>query len=334
VYNKSIIYEIEGTIMFGIEKLLEKILNRQNIPKEKREEFNIKTKYVHGLLFYNSYFDKLAAALSRDTIAFIVGGWIRDRLLNRPLSNKIDIDFIVTTDPFEIVKNFAPIVNGSVFKFEKETTVASVIFFEGDTKYRFDFSYMDVSDILNSDLDFNEKELKIVDRLNKNLLDRDFTINAMAILFDDAIGLGASQTILFDPSNGLEDIQSGIVRPVSLENIKKDPVRILRGYRIAQEIDFEIDANFEKWVKENKSLLRTSPVERVRDEILKIYDKDKSYSTLEKLIKSGILTEVVPQIKEMLNKKDLENYHKYDLMTHSLKTLEYLEEFLKKKKIL
>jgi len=320
--------------MFGIEKLLEKIFNRQNLPKEQREEFDIKTKYVHGLLFYNSYFDKLAGALSRDTIAFIVGGWIRDRLLNRPIGNKIDIDFIVTTDPFEIVKNFQKIVGGDIFKFEKETTVASIIFFEDDLKYRFDFSYMDISDVLNSDLDFQDKELKIVEKVNQNLLNRDFTINAMAVLFDDALGLGASQTVLFDPSGGLEDIQEAVVKPVSYENIKKDPVRILRGYRIAQELDFKIDKDFEKWVEENKSLIKTSPIERIRDEILKIFDKEGSYKTLNKLIEKGLIEEIIPQIEEIIKIKDLEKYHKYDLLNHSLKTVEYLEDYLKKKKIL
>ncbi len=323
--------------MFGIEKLLEKILNRQNTPKEQREEFDIKTKYVHGLLFYNSYFDKLAAALSRETVAFIVGGWIRDRLLNRPLGKKIDIDFIVTTDPFEIVKNFQPIVNGQIFKFEKkevDAVVASIVFFENDIKYRFDFSYMDISDILHSDIDFQSKELKIVERLHENLLNRDFTINAMAVVFDDALGLGASQTILFDPSNGLEDLQAGIVRPISYENIKQDPVRILRGYRIAQELDFDIDKEFEKWIKENKSILKNAPVERVRDEILKIFDKENSYKTLDRLIEKGILQEIIPQLKDMLAHKDKEPLHKYDLITHSKKTLEYLEEYLKKKKVL
>ncbi|RMA97106.1 tRNA nucleotidyltransferase/poly(A) polymerase family protein [Hydrogenothermus marinus] len=308
--------------MFGIEKLLEKILNRQNTPKEKREEFNIKTKYVHGLLFYNSYFDKLAGALSRDTVAFIVGGWIRDRLLNRPVGKKIDIDFVVTTDPFEIVKNFQKVVGGDIFKFEKETKVASIIFFEGDIKYRFDFSYMDISDILNSDLNFNEKELKIVDRLNENLLSRDFTINAMAIVFDDALGLGASQTVLFDPSGGLEDLQAGIIKPISYENIEKDPVRIIRGYRIAQEIDFDIDKDFEKWVKENKSILKNAPIERLRDEILKIFDKEKSYETLDKLLDKHILQEIVPEINEVLNEKE------------SIEVLKNLENYLKKKKVL
>ncbi|WP_457641015.1 CCA tRNA nucleotidyltransferase [Persephonella sp.] len=322
--------------MLGIEKLLEKILHRQNIPKEKREEFDIdiKTKYIHGLLFYNSYFDQVAKALQRDTICFIVGGWIRDRLLNRPIKDKIDIDFLVTTDPFEIVKKLKSILGkGDIFQFEKEKNVATIIFTEENLRYRFDFSYFDISDIMNNpELDFYDKEKAIIERVEQDLLTRDFTINAMAIVFDDALGLGASQTVLFDPSNGLEDIQAGIVRPVSYENIYEDPVRILRGYRISQELDFEIEKEFEKWVKKNKNIIKNSPKERIRDEILKIFDKSNTSATVEKLIKTGIFQEIVPEIEEMIKIKKTGQFHKYDLFDHSLKTLEYMEELLKKKK--
>ena len=310
--------------MFGIEKLLEKILNRQNTPKEQREEFNIDTKYVHGLLFYNSYFDKVASALKRETVAFIVGGWVRDRLLNRDIGNKVDVDILVTTDPWEIVKNLQIIIGkGDIFKFEKETTVASIIFTEGNTRYRFDFSYMDISDILNSDLDFQEKELKIVDKLNENLLTRDFTINAMAILFDDAIGMGASQTILFDPSNGLEDLNEGIIKPISIQNIEKDPVRILRGFRFSQELGFKLDKEFENWIKENKELIKNSPIERVRDELLKIFDKTNTKETIEKLEEIGLLEFIIPQVSSV---KPSEYDNKYNLQA-----LTEFEEYIKKK---
>lgn len=321
--------------MLGIEKLLEKILHRQNIPKEQREEFDldIKTKYVHGLLFYNSYFDHVAKALGKDTVCLIVGGWIRDRLLNRPIKNKVDVDFIVTTDPFEIVKKLKNILGkGDIFSFEKEKDVATIIFYEGQTRYRFDFSYMDISDIMsNPQLDFYDKEKEIIERVNQDLLQRDFTINAMAIVFDDALGMGASQTVLFDPSNGLEDLQTGIIRPVSYENIQKDPVRIFRGFRIAQQLDFELDKEYEKWVKKNKEIVKNSPVERIRDEILKIFEGEGSYKTIEKLISVGVFQQIVPEINEMVKIKNQGELHKYPLLEHSLKTVEYMEDFLKKK---
>ncbi len=322
--------------MLGIEKLLEKLMQRQKMPKDLRGELdiNIKTKYVHGLLFYNTYFDEIVKALGKDTICFIVGGWIRDRLLNRPIKNKVDIDLLVTTEPLDIAKKAKEILGkGNVFQFEKEKKVATLIFEENGIRYRFDFSYLDIKDIMeNKNLDFYDKEKKIIERLEEDLLQRDFTINAMAIVFDDAIGMGATETVLFDPSGGLEDLQAGIVKPVSFENIEKDPVRILRGYRIAQSLEFDLDKEFEKWVKKNKSLLKNSPIERIRDEILKIFDNDETEKTLEKLIKNKLFQEIVPYIDEMIKIKNQGNMHKYDLLTHSLKTVEYMEDFLKKKR--
>lgn len=318
--------------MLSIEKLLNLILQREKQKKEDREELNIEGKFVHGLLFYNSYFDIIAKAFSRGTVVFIVGGWIRDRLLNRPLGDKIDVDFIITENPINVVKKIKDILGkGDYFSFEKEKTVASIVFEEGDIRYRFDFSYLDISDILSSNLDFYEKERKVIERIEEDLLSRDFTINAMAVNFDDVLGLSASQTVLFDPSNGLEDLNNGIVRPISLENIQKDPVRIIRGYRIAQELDFSVEPEFEKWVSKNRELIKNSPIERIRDEILKIYDKEKAYKTLSSLIEKKLLQVIIPEVSLMEKVKKQEKYHKYSLIKHSLKTVEYLEDFLKEK---
>ncbi len=321
--------------MLGIEKLLEKILHRQNIPKEQREEFelDIGTKYVHGLLFYNTYFDQVAKALGKDTVCLIVGGWIRDRLLNRPIKDKVDVDFTVTTDPFMIVKNLKKILGkGDIFQFEKEKNVATIIFYENHTRYRFDFSFLDISDIMeNPDLDFYDKEKAIIQRIDQDLLRRDFTINAMAVVFDDALGMGATQTVLFDPSGGLEDLQKGIVKPVSIENIISDPVRILRGYRIAQQLDFELDKDFRKWVKKNPDIVKNSPKERIRDELLKIFDGERSADVVGSIIKAGIFQKIVPEIEEISKIGKTGDFHKFPLLKHSLKTLEYMEQFLKKK---
>ena len=319
--------------MLGIEKLMEIIFNRENTPKDKREDFDVEGKFIHGLLFYNSYFDKVAKALPKQTVCFIVGGWVRDRLINRPIGNKIDVDFIVTSDPFEIVKNLQKIVGGSIFQFEKEKKVASIVFFEGDVRYRFDFSYLDISDIMSSNADLNEKEKQIIKRIEEDLLKRDFTINAIAVNFDDTLGLGASQTVLFDPSNGLEDLNEGIVRPISFQNIQEDPVRILRGYRIAQEINFKIEKEFDKWVSKNRELIKQSPKERIRDELLKIFDEEGTSETLKTMINKKLLQVVIPEIEEMVKIKRQESYHKYPLIEHSLKTVEYMENFLKKKRI-
>jgi len=89
--------------MFGIDKLLNKIFNKQK--DEKLEDLEIKENYIHGLIFYNSYFDYVAKALPKGSFCFLVGGWVRDRIINRPIGENIDIDFIITADPLQVVNN-------------------------------------------------------------------------------------------------------------------------------------------------------------------------------------------------------------------------------------
>ncbi|NPA13095.1 MAG: CCA tRNA nucleotidyltransferase [Aquificae bacterium] len=312
--------------MLGIERLLEKLFNRRSVPKEEREEISLEdigTKYIHGLLFYNTYFDQLSQVLGKDTVCFIVGGWIRDRMVNLPLGDKVDVDFLITTEPMEVVKRFKKLLGkGEIFQFEKGKPVATIIFEEDGVRYRFDFSLLDISDIMsNPNLDFYDKEKAVIDRLEEDLKKRDYTINAMAVVFDDALGLGASQTVLFDPTGGLEDLQEGIVRPVSLQNIQEDPVRIVRGYRIANQLDFTLEKEFRKWVKENLHLLEKAPKERIRDELLKILEMENSHKILKEMERDGVLQTVIPTLKDV-NKSEL---------NQSIQAVERIEEILKKK---
>ncbi len=290
--------------MFGIEKLLEKIFNKK---KDEQLDLDIKENYIHGLIFYNSYFDYISKALPKSSFCFLVGGWVRDRIINRPIGENIDIDFIVTANPFDVVKNLKKYIDGDIFQFEKEKQVASFIFKEGKYNYRFDFSYLDISDILkNENFDYYQKEEEILKRLYEDLLNRDFTINAIAVNFDDTLSLSASTTVLIDPSNGFKDLQEGIIRPVYFENIKKDPVRVLRGYRLALELNFLIDKEFEKFIKSNPDLIKASPKERIRDEILKIISNENATNTLEKLLENKILKNVIGDIKDLDLYKNLE----------------------------
>lgn len=272
--------------MLSFENFLQKIFSKKRDESIEPSEF--KYTYIHGLIFYNTYFDALGKALPKGSLCFIVGGWVRDRIINRPIGKKVDIDFLVTAPPLEVAKNLKSIVGGSIFQFEKEKTVATLLFDEGEYKYRFDFSYLDISG-MPQNLDFEQKDRYIHDKLVEDLLNRDFTLNAIAVNFDDTSSLCASQTVLIDPTGGYKDIQSGIVRPVSLKNIEKDPVRMIRGYRIASELDFSVDREFDRFVKKNLSLLKVSPKERVRDELIKILNSEKAYNGLKLLKDSGIL---------------------------------------------
>lgn len=277
---------------------------------------------AHGLNFYLSYFDDIARLLPREDYCFVVGGWVRDRLLGEPIGYSVDVDLLVTCSPTKIAKEFAQLIGGSYFEFEKKgllrrPTVATVVLRLGPYRYRFDFSQIKGRDV--------EKALI------EDLKSRDFTANAMAVSIDDILSIGAKQTIIYDPTGGVEDLEKGILRPVSTQNLEEDPVRILRGFRLAVEKDLQLTEDFYQFVKKKAHLLAKAPAERISLELLKILRSERSARVIRDLYEHGILEVIVPEVARLREIKDQGQHHIYPLDEHTLKVLEHLEEVLKEK---
>ncbi len=278
---------------------------------------------LHGLNFYMSFFDEIAKVLERDQLCFIVGGWVRDRILGEPIGYNVDVDLLVTGDPEDIAKRFAQRIGGDFFVFEKKglfikrPVIATVVLNQPPYRYRFDFSQLKGKDM--------EKALE------EDLKERDFTANAIAVNLDDVLSIGAKQTIVFDPTGGIKDLEEGILRPVSLENLKKDPVRILRGFRLSVEKDLSLTPEFRKFARENKHLLRKASPERITQELFKIMKHPKGSWVIRELFEFGLLEEVIPEMAKLREVRDQGYHHIYPLEEHTLKTLEFLEEVLEKK---
>ncbi|AAC07883.1 HDIG domain-containing metalloprotein [Aquifex aeolicus] len=275
---------------------------------------------LHGLNFYLSYFDDVAKVLPREHYCFIVGGWVRDRILGEPVGYNIDVDFLTTADPVELAKNFAKRIGGHFFVFEKRgflikrPTIASVVLHLPPYRYRFDFSPLKGKDL--------EKALI------EDLKERDFTANAIAVNLDDVLSIGAKQTIVYDPTGGIKDLEQGLLRPVSIENLKRDPVRVLRGFRIAIEKNLQLTEDFYEFVKEDPRIVLKSAVERITHELFKIMKEKTAHKVIRELYEYGVLEAIIPEIGRLREVKDQGEHHIYPLDEHTLKTLEYLEQVI------
>ncbi|GAB6065292.1 CCA tRNA nucleotidyltransferase [Aquifex pyrophilus] len=278
---------------------------------------------LHGLNFYLSYFDDVAKVLPREDYCFIVGGWVRDRILGEPVGYNIDVDFLTTADPVEVAKKLAERIGGHFFVFEKRgflikrPVIATVVLHLPPYRYRFDFSPLKGKDL--------EKALI------EDLKERDFTANAIAVNLDDVLSIGAKQTIVFDPTGGIKDLEQGLLRPVSLENLKKDPVRILRGFRIAVEKNLRLTEDFYAFVKENPSLVLKSAPERITHELFKIMKEKTSFKVFRELYDYGVLQAIIPQFGRLKEIKDQGEHHIYPLDEHTFKTLEFLEKVIEER---
>jgi len=75
---------------------------------------------------------------------------------------------------------------------------------------------------------------------------------------------------LFDPLNGLKDLEISLLRTHSENNLLNDPLRILRCFRFVSELNFKIDLNLITFIKKNKGKLYLVAEERINYEIQKI----------------------------------------------------------------
>ncbi|MEJ7553883.1 MAG: HDIG domain-containing metalloprotein [Aquificaceae bacterium] len=277
---------------------------------------------AHGLNFYMTYFDDIARVLPREAYCFIVGGWVRDRFLGEPVGYHIDVDLLVTCDPRETAKKLAERIGGSYFEFEKKgllrrPTIATVVLRLPPYKYRFDFAQIKGRDL--------EKALV------EDLLSRDFTANAMAVSIDDVLSIGAKQTLIYDPAHGVEDLERGLLRPISFKNLEEDPVRILRGFRLAVEKGLELTEDFYEFVKKKKHLVKKVPAERINLELFKILRHPQSYRVLKDLYAHGVLQELFPDTDRWKEIRDQGEHHIYPLEEHVFRVLEALERVIQER---
>ena len=76
----------------------------------------------------------------------------------------------------------------------------------------------------------------------------------MAVSIDALLSIGAKQTIIYDPAHGIEDLEQGLLRPISLKNLEEDPVRIIRGFRLAVEKRLSLTEDFYEFVERKDTL--------------------------------------------------------------------------------
>lgn len=233
--------------------------------------------------------------------AYIVGGCVRDSLMNR-LPH--DYDITTSAQPTEIKSVFkeyrtidTAIVHGTVTVLIDDTPIEI-------TTFRTETTYSD-----------NRHPDKVIfsRSLSDDLSRRDFTMNAVCFNMDSGV------TDLF---GGKSDIDNKIIRCVGNadKRFKEDALRILRAIRFASVLDFEIASDTEQAIFDNKDLLLNISSERIFSE-LKTLLKGKAV----KKILTGYVDVLGVVIPELLPMKDFDQknpHHIYDVLTHTAVVVE------------
>lgn len=254
--------------------------------------------YIPVPVSYPPLIDKVREIFSQQEI-YLVGGAVRDMLLNRASP---DLDFALASKGISLARRVANALHADFMVLDEERDTGRVIVTDPNGTRTF--------------LDFATYRGKT---LEEDLRARDFTINAIA--FDLR-----AQTLL-DPLNGASDLRSKIIRSCSPTSFVDDPVRLLRAVRQAAALQFKIEIETRKAMKEAASLLPRVSIERLRDELFKILEGSKPDESLRALEMLGVYPYLLPELPA-LKGVEQSSPHRYDVWGHTLSALGYLEKIL------
>ncbi|MFH1950748.1 MAG: CCA tRNA nucleotidyltransferase [Pseudomonadota bacterium] len=225
-----------------------------------------------------------------DHEAYIVGGAVRDALLKRPIT---DWDVTTSASPDQIKTIFRDKRQFSL-KHDTVTLVDSGHHYEVTT-FRGD------ENTLFSDLSH-----------------RDFTIDAMA--FDP------DMDEMIDPYGGTSDIDKKVIRAVgdAEARFREDPLRLLRGVRLAAELRFRIDERTMRGLDRMAPLLPSVAPERIREELIKILMAPRPSRAFNIMVRTGLLKEFFPELLEGYLKRQ-NHYHRYTILKHIMETVDHIK---------
>ena len=237
--------------------------------------------------------------LPRDSL--LVGGAVRDALLGR-LRDRPDLDLVVAEDAIALARSLARRCGGSCVVLDPERSIARLVL----RGWSFDLAR------------------RMGASLDEDLARRDYSINAIALPLAtrpaaDAASpagptetAGASELALqrqppaapshtdlasgpIDPGGGLEDLRARRLRALGEANLLEDPLRLLRGVRLACELGFSIEAQTLAWIRAHQRRLIEVAGERVLAELERLADAPAGAEGLIQALDLGLLSGWQPQ---------------------------------------
>jgi poly(A) polymerase len=238
---------------------------------------------------------------------FIVGGWVRDRLLGTDCK---DID-LATNLPPALVKEALEGL-GSIYTIgEKFGTVGLAC---GD--YNFEITTFRTEAYEPGS---RHPEVAHIENIEEDLARRDFTVNAMALQITPLSGS------LIDPFDGTGDLTRGVLRTPGppAPRMAEDPLRMMRAVRFAAQLGFEIEQSLLDSIRKQAHLLGVISWERRRDELEGIIVSPNPDKGVGLLVDTGLMEHVSPELAAMKGVDQPRAYHRADVLGHTLLTMTY-----------
>jgi poly(A) polymerase len=239
---------------------------------------------------------------------FVVGGYVRDLILNRP--NK-DLDFVTVGSGIKLAQQVAKEMGGLTLTVFQNFGTASI----RNGEYELEF----VGARRESYRTESRKPIVEDGSLEDDQNRRDFTINAMAISLNEE-NFGE----LIDPFGGLEHLKEKLIKtPLHPDQtFSDDPLRMMRAVRFATQLKFDIDADTFESIQKNADRLKIISMERIIDETNKIILTPQPSYGFKLLFQSGLLKQYFPELVTLQGVEYVGgNAHK-DNFYHTLQVLD------------
>ena len=273
----------------------------------------IRTDYKEALKFpIFSTISETADELGLET--YVIGGYVRDFLLNKKVPK--DIDIVCVGSGIKLAKAVASRLNGKprvkVFK-----NFGTAMIQDKDRELEF------VGARRESYRRDSRKPLVEDGSLEDDQKRRDFTINTLALSLNKN-GYGT----LSDPFEGIADLEKGIIRTPLDPGItySDDPLRMLRAIRFATQLNFEIELASLQAIIANKERIKIVSKERIVDELHKMLACDKPSRAFELLHKTELLPYILPELTNLQGIEEIEGQRHKDNFWHTLEVLDNISK--------
>lgn len=232
--------------------------------------------------------------------AYVVGGAVRDSILGREVH---DWDICTSATPYEMMTVFKDLrVIETGLQHGTITVLINDMPIEVTT-FRIDGKYSD---------NRRPDNVTFTDDLTEDLRRRDFTMNAIA--YNPTTGI-------VDPFDGIGDIEEKVIVCVgsAKDRFEEDALRILRALRFAGQLNFALDSDITKEIRNLYKLLSNISMERINSEFCKIMQTDMinvivlQYPELSKLL--------IPELEDMRDFNQNNPYHEFDVLYHTMMAL-------------
>ncbi len=263
----------------------------------------------------HSIFNTIAqAAANLEVDCYVIGGFVRDYILQRGSAK--DIDIVAVGSGIELAKEVSRLLPNNP-KVQVFKTYGTAMLKTNDIEVEF------VGARKESYAENSRNPVVENGTLQDDQNRRDFTINALAIsLSNENFG------DLLDPFGGIDDLRSKIIRtPLDPDvTYSDDPLRMMRAIRFATQLNFKIETKSLDAIAKNKDRIKIITRERIVDELHKILLSEQPSVGFKLLEKTELLPYILPELIALKGIDEIEGQRHKDNFYHTLEVVDNISE--------